>query len=295
MLTTATKWNEARLAIEGKSHMNPAIQVALIALLAPIVTAIAGAVGILMRDLYNRRSEMGRRKYAMDDVTRQVTFAAEWWKAKQALGTTPDDQAARAMAESWLEEATSRVSEALHPPRRLEPDRSVTRRILLAYPFQRWTARLLRVAYYVLLAFTAIGVLIPTLLSDVALGDGVSIALANVVFYGLLAFAVRAWAVSIENRAAKRRTSKQPFVSTGGLTATQPGWYPDDPVTGSTGAADLPERNPSAHPKTRFRSIRHRQRDGARRGVQGAETEAGACCARSLSWPPSWWSCTSSW
>ena len=80
--------------------MNPAIQVALIALLAPIVTAIAGAVGILMRDLYNRRSEMGRRKYAMDDVTRQVTFAAEWWKAKQALGTTPDDQAARAMAES---------------------------------------------------------------------------------------------------------------------------------------------------------------------------------------------------
>ena len=70
------------------------------AVLVPVVTALVGAVGILTRDLYNRRSEMGRRRYAMDDATRQVTFAAEWWKAKQALGCTPDDQAARAIAES---------------------------------------------------------------------------------------------------------------------------------------------------------------------------------------------------
>jgi hypothetical protein len=52
-------------------------------LLVPVVTAVVGAVGILIRDLYDRRSEMGRRKYVMDDATRQVTFAAEWWKAKQ--------------------------------------------------------------------------------------------------------------------------------------------------------------------------------------------------------------------
>jgi hypothetical protein len=115
-----------------------------VAVLVPIVTGVVGAVGILTRDLYDRRSEMGRRKYAMDDATRQVTFTAEWWKAKQALGSAPDDKAARAIAESWLEEATSLVSEALHPPRRPKPDRSVTSRILLAYPFQRWTARLLR-------------------------------------------------------------------------------------------------------------------------------------------------------
>jgi hypothetical protein len=113
------------------------------ALLVPIVTAMVGAIGILIRDLYNRRSEMGRRKYAMEDATRQVTFAAEWWKAKQALGSKPDDQAARGIAESWLEQATSLASEALHTPRRPEPDHSVTRRILLAYPVQRRTARLL--------------------------------------------------------------------------------------------------------------------------------------------------------
>jgi Protein of unknown function (DUF2510) len=227
VLTTATKWNEARLAIEGKSHMNPAIDVAMIALLTPIVTAVVGAVGILIRDLYHRRSEMGRRKYAMDDATRQVTFAAEWWKAKQALGTTPDDQAARTIAESWLEEATSRVSEALQAPRR--PDRSVTRRILLAYRFQRPTARFLRVVYYVLLAFTATGVLSSTseLSSDSPLSERIGFFIGAVVTYGLMAFAARAWAVSIEKRAAKGRTSKQPSVSAGGLIAPQPGWYPD--------------------------------------------------------------------
>jgi hypothetical protein len=202
----------------------------LVALLVPIVTGVVGAVGILIRDLYNRRSEMGRRKYAMDDATGRVTFAAEWWKAKQALGSTPDDEAARAIAESWLEEATSLVSEALHPPRRPEPDRSVTRRILLAYPFQRWTARLLRVAYYLLLAFMALGAfgaLAMTGSPDIKFGEAVSITIGVLIFYGLLALVIRAWAVSIENRAAKQRTSVQPFVPTGGPTALQPGWYPD--------------------------------------------------------------------
>jgi hypothetical protein len=115
-------------------------------ILAPVIATAAGALAVQTRDLYNRRSEMGRRNDAMEDATRQVTFAAEWWKAKQALGSASDDRAARAIVESWLEEATSRVSEALHPPRRAKPkpdlpkhDLSVTRRMLLAYPFQsRW-------------------------------------------------------------------------------------------------------------------------------------------------------------
>jgi hypothetical protein len=208
----------------------PIVAPILAAVLVPVVTALVGAVGILIRDLYNRRSEMGRRTYAMDDATRQVTFAAEWWKAKQALGCTPDDQAARAIAESWLEEATSRVSEALQPPRRLEPDRSVTRRILLAYPFQRWTARVLRVAYYLLLAFTAMA---PLSAASVAGVPGItpagvlSIFFSQLITWGLLAFAIRAWAVAIENRAAKHRTAAQSVVPTSGLTAPRPGWYPD--------------------------------------------------------------------
>jgi len=210
--------------------MSIPIEVALIALLAPIVTALVGAVGILIRDLYNRRSAMGRRKYTMDDATRQVTFAAEWWKAKQALGTTPDDQAARAMAESWLEEATSLVSEALRPPRRPEPDFSVTRRILLLYSFQRWTARIVRLAYYWLLANVAFAVVVAlTIMSDpdMKLGEKVFASILELVFTGSLALGVRAWAVRIEDRATKQRISTQRSVPTGALTAPQPGWHPD--------------------------------------------------------------------
>lgn len=215
-------------AIEGKPTMD--LTNIFVAVLVPIVTGVVGAIGILTRDLYDRRSEMGRRKYAMDDATRQVTFAAEWWKAKQALGSAPDDKAARATAESWLEEATSLVSEALHPPRRPKPDRSVTSRILLAYPFKRWTARLLRVAYYLLLVFMAFGAFGAVGMigsPDIKFGEAVSVSVGVLIFYGLLALGIRAWAVSIENRAAKQRTSAQPSVPTGGLTAPQPGWYPD--------------------------------------------------------------------
>lgn len=200
----------------------------LVPLLVPIVTAIVGAVGLLIREQYDRRTEMGRRKYAMEEASRRVTFAAEWWKAKQALGSTPDDEAARSFAESWLEEATSLVSKALHPPRRPEPNRPVTRRrrILLAYPLRHRSARVLRVVYYILLAFTAFGLLsVPlTIYQLAAVGDKTATLAysASIVvslgFYGLLALGVRAWAVWIENRAAKQR-----FVSTSSQQATPVG------------------------------------------------------------------------
>jgi hypothetical protein len=201
-------------------------------LLVPVVGAAAGAIGIVTRDLYDRRSEIGRQKYAMDIATRQVNFAAEWWKAKQALGCTSDDQGARAIAESWLERATSLVSEARRAPDRREPEPSVTRRLLLTYPLRRRPAQVLRVLYYVLLVCMFFGVLvffIGASLPDFTVGEAVALGANNVIFYGLAALGVRALAVSIENRAAK-----------GGVTAAkrhsppmntpitpQPGWYPD--------------------------------------------------------------------
>jgi|KBSSwiStaDraftv2_1062776.scaffolds.fasta_scaffold09168_5 hypothetical protein len=206
------------------------------ALLAPIVTAIAGAVGILIRDRHDRRSGLGRRKYAMEDATRQVTFAAEWWKAKQALGCTPDDQAARAIAESWLAEATALVSESRQPPRRPESERSAVGRILLAYPFQRLSAKLLRVVYYLLLALTAT---LPLTAAWVGIeGDGIGESLGFAIFgmvvYTLPAFAIRAWAVAIETRAAARPGTTpspepvtRPTMLASGVTANHPGWYPD--------------------------------------------------------------------
>jgi hypothetical protein len=201
-------------------------------LLVPVVGAAAGAIGIVTRDLYDRRSEIGRQKYAMDIATRQVNFAAEWWNAKQALGCTPDDQGARATAEAWLEQATSLISEATRAPGGRESETSVARRLLLAYPLRRRTAKVLRVLYYALLVFMVFGVLgsfFEVSLPDFTFGEAVALGANNVIIYGLAALGVRALAVSIENRGAKQGLPAAQRLSppTGTLTTPQPGWYPD--------------------------------------------------------------------
>lgn len=195
----------------------------------------------------------------MDDATRQVTFAAEWWKAKQALGSTSDDQAARALVESWLEEATSRVCDALHPPNRPEPERSVTRQILLAYPFESRPARFVKVAYYVLLGVTVSAASTPLALlaENVKVGDALFMTISAIITYGLLTFAVRAWAVSIEKRAAKKRSSTQSSVPTSGLTASQRGGYPD--LSGAPGQRSWNGQrcNETDRPETRSSDSRY--------------------------------------
>jgi hypothetical protein len=55
----------------------------ILALLVPVVTGVVGALAILFQDWRVRRSRAGRRKLALEDATRQVAFAAEWWKARQ--------------------------------------------------------------------------------------------------------------------------------------------------------------------------------------------------------------------
>ncbi|AGB21294.1 Protein of unknown function (DUF2510) [Mycobacterium sp. JS623] len=201
-------------------------------LLVPVVGAAAGAVGIVTRDLYDRRSEIGRQKYAMEIATRQVNFAADWWKAKQALGCTPDDQDARATAESWLEQATSLMSETGRAPEGRKTEPSVARRLLLAYPLRRRTAKVLRALYYALLVFMLSGVLVSFFevsLPDFTFGEAVALGANNVIIYGLAALGVRALAVSVENRNAKPGVTAAQRLSSLVSTSANPqaGWYPD--------------------------------------------------------------------
>jgi hypothetical protein len=78
----------------------------------------------------------------------------------------------------------------------------------LAYRFRYWTARFLRVAYYILVGLMFLGALAlffrPSAGDDV--GSALSISISSIILYGMLALGVRAWAVAIENRDASRRT-----------------------------------------------------------------------------------------
>jgi hypothetical protein len=178
----------------------------LTSMLVPVVTAVIGAIGILVRDRYERHSEAGRRKSAMEDATRQVTFATEWWKAKQAFGCSANDQAALATAESWLAEASTLVAESRRPPSKPKAEHSVIRRVLLAYRLRRGPAKVLRLAYYAYLACTAMTSFIFTrmAIAGVDIRQFELLPVATFVLYGLPAFAFRAWAVAVETRAAKQ-------------------------------------------------------------------------------------------
>ncbi|MBJ8348337.1 hypothetical protein [Antrihabitans sp. YC2-6] len=124
-----------------------------LAVLSPVLAAVLGALGLVIKDWRTRRSDAGRRKLAFDDAGRQVTFATEWWTARKQVDESADTQReAQARAIQWLEEASARVA-ATHPPTD-DPEPTVTtRRLLLAYPLESGTARACRAGLYICLSF----------------------------------------------------------------------------------------------------------------------------------------------
>jgi hypothetical protein len=115
----------------------------------PILTAGIGIAALVVGDWRERRSRHGRRKLAVEDAGRQVTFAEEWFNASKLIADSPEAQLrAAARAQGWLDEASELLAESTPPPRD-EEKRSVTiRRLLLAYPMHRRGARVLRGFYY---------------------------------------------------------------------------------------------------------------------------------------------------
>ena len=128
--------------------------------LAPILTAIAttalGILGLVVGDWRQRRTQAGRRKLALEEAGREVTFAKEWLAARKLVGDSPEEeQQATSHALAWLEQASARVAESNRTPVKQRPAITL-RRLFLAYPMQSRAARLLRVAFYVCLSLAPI-------------------------------------------------------------------------------------------------------------------------------------------
>jgi hypothetical protein len=118
------------------------------AVLVPVVTAVLGVLGIVFQDWRLRRTQAGRRKLALEDASRQVSFAAEWWNARKLLADSPEAmQEATTRAVAWLEEASSLVADS-EPPLIGERPPITLRRLLLLYPVHGRAANVIRVAFY---------------------------------------------------------------------------------------------------------------------------------------------------
>jgi hypothetical protein len=119
-----------------------------VALLVPIVTAVLGVLGVVVGDWRQRRTQAGRRKLALEDAGRQVSFAAEWWNARKLVADSPEAmREATTRAAAWLEEASALVAGSTPPPVDEKPPVTL-RRLLLFYPLHGRTANILRGIFY---------------------------------------------------------------------------------------------------------------------------------------------------
>jgi hypothetical protein len=172
------------------------------AVLVPIVTAILGALGIAFQDWRQRRSQVGRRRLALEDASRQVSFAAEWLNTRKLLADSPEAlQEATARAGAWLEEASARVQAATPPPIGERPPVTL-RRLLLFYPLQGRAAKIIRGAFYgcvgLVIATTGNAITTafdPQIRSEYLLGNS-TFAIATAA----VALGLRFWAVAAEAR-----------------------------------------------------------------------------------------------
>lgn len=185
------------------------------ALLVPLLTAALGGIGIVMRD----RTASGRRRVKSEDAQRRMSLASEWWNARQSVPSSPEQlQAASAQVLRWMDDAADLITAEGPSPYELArsdiaKSYSVSRRLLLAYPFRRWTARLVRLAYY--LDLGALGVLMLTTLGTVLRGepdqpnssimDTIGWEISASVVLGATGLGLRLWAVVIEETAAIRK------------------------------------------------------------------------------------------
>ncbi|MFY9919941.1 MAG: hypothetical protein WAL26_16325 [Mycobacterium sp.] len=173
----------------------------------PILTAGIGIIALVVGDWRERRTRHGARKLAFEDASRQVEFAADWFKASREIAPDSEQQAA-ARALAWLDEASDLVTESKPPPP-TEENRSVTiRRLLLAYPMHRRGARVLRGFYYFFLGVVVLqvsGALASAFGRTDTLGvpnyfsGGLIYAdLLGIVVYTLIAMGFRFWSLRAE-------------------------------------------------------------------------------------------------
>ena len=174
------------------------------AVLVPVLTAILGVLGVMFQDWHARKTQAGRRKLALEDARRQVSFATEWWSARKLLADSAEAvQEATDSAMPWLEQASARAA-ASELPAMEEKTRITFRRLMLFYRLQGMAANVIRGIFYLLLGLSVmfVGQTYYTIggPSRYVYGD-----LVVLVVIFLVALGLRFWAVSAQSSTRKRR------------------------------------------------------------------------------------------
>jgi hypothetical protein len=179
----------------------------LVAVLVPVVTAAAGVLGVMFQDWRRRRTQVGRRRLAFTDASRQVAFAIDWWNAKKTVTDSPDAMLeARSRAAAWLEEASARVAGSELPiSRRTQP--ITIRRLLLFYPIHGRAANIIRGAFFFSLCLLIVGV--GGTITDILGYPDPTIRLDYIllIIVSSITLGLRFWAVSVQKKGPETRVT----------------------------------------------------------------------------------------
>ena len=182
-----------------------------ITVLIPIVTAMAGILGVMLQDWRVRKSQAGRRKLALEDASSQVSFAVDWWNAKKLIAESSEVvQEATKCGEDWLEEASARVIASELPTARQRSPITL-RRLLLFYPLQGRAANIIRGCFYVSLGFLIL--FVGFTVSDVLEShEYLTEDFIGLIVSAVLTLAFRFWAVSAQKpESGTRKTRPRRF------------------------------------------------------------------------------------
>jgi hypothetical protein len=186
----------------------------------PILTAGVGIVALVIGDWRQRRTQAGRRRLAFEDASRQVAFAADWLNASKQVADSPDaEQRAAVRAQAWLNQASARVAESKPPSPDDDKPAITLRRLLLAYPMQRRSARILRGVFYFFLGFVVaqVGAAMGSALGrpdtlgipDYFSGGVIYLDLVTVCALTMIAMACRFWSLRLEEAESTAQTRRR--------------------------------------------------------------------------------------
>ncbi len=184
----------------------------LVPLLVPVVTALIGAIGLMLKDRRLAHDLRAMRGRALSEATAQIAFATDWWKAQQLLGADEASDANQTLR-AWLVKAETTAAVAQET--QVHHNSVTFRRLFLLEPMHRTSSRVLRFLFWI----SALWLVVTAAVTASDIGShhrGISDDIGGLVFIAVMTIVLHMWAEASDHHKAgpgPNRPSEEKSVS----------------------------------------------------------------------------------